>query len=93
LGGDAVMAASNTPPKPTAAYWKRQAEKAEARYQWLRREVQSERARDRSIIVELADTRHFKTQARALLVEAIVLLDSIVDADEEAELRREEANE
>lgn len=72
----------------TAAQWKRRAERAESRYQQLRDEVQSERARDMSVTIELADSRYYRTQARALLVEAIELLDSIADADTYAQQQR-----
>lgn len=74
--------------KPTTADWKRRALRAEARYQQLHDDVRAARAQDMGMIIELADSRHFKTQARALLVEAIALLDSIADADTEAQLRQ-----
>jgi len=66
----------------TTINWKRRAERAEARYEHLREEVQVNRMRVMSDTVELADHRHYKTLVRALLVEAIELLDAISDGSE-----------
>lgn len=66
----------------TAINWKRRAERAESRYEHLREEVQANRMRAMGDVVELADHRHYKTQARALLFEAIELLDAISDGSE-----------
>ena len=60
--------------------WKRRAERAESRYEHLREEVQANRMRMMGDVVELADHRHYKTQVRALLVEAIELLDAISES-------------
>jgi hypothetical protein len=66
----------------TAINWKRRAERAESRYEHLRQEVQANRMRTMGDVVELADHRHYKTQVRALLLDAIELLDAISDGSE-----------
>lgn len=59
--------------------WKRRAERAESRYQHLHEEVQANRMRTMGDVVELADHRYYKSQVRALLWEAIEMLDAISD--------------
>lgn len=71
--------------KLTASQWKKRALRAEARYQQLYDDVKAEQARDMGQIIEVAECRYYKTQARLLLIEAIELLDSIADADAEAQ--------
>lgn len=61
--------------------WRRRAERAETRYRELRREVESCQAISMGRIIELADTRHYAKQVRALLNEALEMMDSIEEAE------------
>lgn len=77
--------------------WKRRAERAESRYQELHDEVESYRTARMGHIIELADTRHYAKQVRALLNEALEMIDSIEEAEAaanriQAELRERAKN-
>ena len=71
--------------KVTPAQWRRRAEKAEARYQKLREEVERSKANDMGNVIELCEHRYRTEQIRKLLVEAVNLIDSISEAQAESE--------
>lgn len=67
--------------QPEKINWKRRAERAESRYQELRKEVESCQLLSMGHIIELADTRHYAKQVRALLVEALEMIDAIEETE------------
>lgn len=60
-----------TEEKLTAYQWRRRAEKAEAKYQKLRDEINLIRSRDFAETIELCDHRCVSDQVRKLLLESI----------------------
>ena len=72
--------------KLTSYQWRRKAEKAEARYQKLRDEIELIRAKDLADAIELCDHRCNTEQVRKLLIEAIGWIDDIRSSDSEAKI-------
>lgn len=73
-----------TDEKMTLTQWRRRAEKAEARYEKLRKEIELIRAKDLADAIELCDHRCNTEQVRNLLIEAIAMIDDIRDSEVES---------